>query len=308
MWDSRETLIVWNPSAGSTDRVEQIKASLQNSSQSQFLVTESRQDCIEQVKQACVGGIEAVIACGGDGTVNSVLEGIMRSEQDPVMGILPLGTGNDFSRSLGFQMDPSVALEQLRSGEARRVDVIHYSSSDHEGWYLNMLTGGNTGIYMDHLTDEIKRRWGPLSYLRGVIERVQDLQVFQIEVSLDDQPPQTFTALNVFLANGRMSGGGMSVCPEAQYDDGAIDLIVIQDGLPVEIASLSTEYFVADYLSHDLVTHLKARSVVIEADPPLPLTADGDRIGETSLRADVLPRAISMLIPADTRSDAHVVK
>lgn len=299
MLERLETVVVWNPSAGSTDRSESIKQALQSSSHCRFLETESRKDCIEQVKQSCLEGIEAVIACGGDGTVNSVIEGIMRSEREPVMGILPLGTGNDFARSLGFQMNPTVAWRQLESGEPQRVDVIHYSSSIQEGWYLNMLTGGNTGVYMDHLTAEVKRRWGPFCYLRGVIELVHDLQVFQIEITTDDRPPQSFSALNVFLANGRMSGGGLSVCPKARYDDGEIDLIVIQDGLPVEIASLSTDYLVSDYLQHGLVTHLKARSVVIESDPPLPITADGDRIGETTLRVDVLPQALSMIIPAD---------
>jgi diacylglycerol kinase (ATP) len=299
MFESRETLVLWNPSAGSADPAGRLKSQLENAPNVRLLKTESRENCIERTQQACEDGFEVVIAGGGDGTVNAVVEGIMRSEEHPVMGILPLGTGNDFARSLGLKMNPAAALEQLNSAGIHPVDVMKYASSRKEGWYLNMLTGGNTGVYMDHMTEEIKRRWGPFSYMRGVIEVIQELVAFDVEVFLDDLPPRSYHTLNLFLANGRMSGGGMTVCPNASYDDGTIDVIVIREGLPGEIASLTTEYFLRDYLNHDLVEHLKAERVRIESDPPMPLTADGDRIGETPLLVEVLPGTLPMLVPAN---------
>ena len=191
---------------------------------------------IEQVEEACRSGVEKLIVAGGDGTVSSAIQGVMESDGlRPNLKILPLGTGNDFARSLGINPDPEIACREWKASQCRAVDVVRFTNSEETRWYANMLTGGNTGLYMDHMTEEIKQRWGPFCYLRGVIDVLKNLEVFQMTVEMEGQRTFSCKALNVFLANGGNSGGGLTVSPHAQVDDGLIDLVLVREGEPEKL-------------------------------------------------------------------------
>lgn len=293
--DEGRIVIIWNPSAGSRDRSEQVHSRLTSMSNVVIVQPPSREETIETA--ASVESAALIVAAGGDGTVNAVLEGTMARSPRPALGIVPLGSGNDLARSLGIPLDPDDALDVLAAGCRREIDVVRLSAADGCRWYANMLTGGNTGRYLERMTDETKQRWGPLCYLRGVIDVVSDLQVFQVSVQCEDSPPETFEALNLFVANGRMSGGGLVVSPDAKLDDGLADLIVVRDGDPGDIAGLTASYLTAAYLDHDLVEFRRARRIAIEADPPMPLTADGEVIGTTPGVLEIEPRSLVVVAP-----------
>ena len=169
-----------------------------------------RSAAIREAMRAARDGVELVVAAGGDGTVNSVVDALMSSDRRPALGILPLGTGNDLARMLGLPLAPDAALDTLRTADVVAIDAVESTSSTETRWFANMLTGGNTGRYLRRMSDEVKRQWGPFCYLRGVVDVVRDLQVYQIRVTCDHGPPETFEALNVFVANGRNSGGGLT--------------------------------------------------------------------------------------------------
>ncbi|MBD3672052.1 MAG: diacylglycerol kinase family lipid kinase [Planctomycetaceae bacterium] len=298
MYADDETLVLWNPSAGSIQKAGDLRARLEEENHWRLYESKDREDAIECVREACEAGVSRLIVAGGDGTINSAVEGMMRSdEHQTILGILPLGTGNDFARSLGISLKPRIALSQLLESRSRPVDLVHLTSSSGERYFANMLTAGNTGVYMDHLTEEIKHRWGPFSYLRGVIDILQHLKVFEIEVTLADGREIACEALNVFVANGKMSGGGLNVCSQAKLDDGLIDLIIVRNGQTQQIASLTSNYLISDFLEHELIEYHQATSLRVDSRPPFPVTVDGDRFGSSPLEATVVHGRIQVLSP-----------
>jgi diacylglycerol kinase (ATP) len=113
-------------------------------------------------------------------------------------------------------------------------------------------------------------------------------------------PPETFTAWNFLVANGRFAGG-IEVAPGADTTDGQLDLIIIQDGTPLEIAQLATGLIQRSYRQHELVVHRRVRQVSIRTSPPVPAVADGETLASQRLEFSVLPLAVRVVTgPGDT--------
>lgn len=298
MSGGEQIAVIWNPSTASAERAAAALEELRR--WPEVVIERPREaDSVREVISRRRGAGGMVVAAGGDGTVSVVAGALLDSGFSGRFGVLPLGTGNDFARSLEIPFEPAASVATLFHGREREIDAVAVQTSGHRGWYVNMLTGGNTGRYLEAMTSELKERWGPLCYLRGILDVAQNLETFDIRLSVDESPPESLQALNLFLANGRTSGGGLSVSPRAELDDGLVDVVVIRDGEPGEIVGLTAEYLLSDYLEHDLVEFRRGRRVRIESATPLPLTADGDSIGETPVEVEVRPRALRVLVPGE---------
>lgn len=297
MLGSARCVVLWNPSAGSAEQARDVREELERIPHLSIEEPQGREASIQASVRAAERGVEVIVAAGGDGTVNSVISGIVKSGRDPVLGVLPVGTGNDFSRALGMPLEPFEAVQALTAGTLGRMDIAYATSTQGTHLFANMVTAGNTGRYLREMTTEVKSRWGPLCYLRGVIDVLRDLEVYRVQIACDGRPPEMFDVLNIFVANGRYSGGGLAVSPDAAFDDGQLDLVIVKDGDAIDIASLTTEYVIADYLQHDLVEFRRAAHVEITAQPQMPATADGEEIGETPLSIRVEPQRLRVLLP-----------
>jgi diacylglycerol kinase (ATP) len=175
------------------------------------------------------------------------------------------------------------------------MDVIRARFPDVERNIANMVTAGNSGHYAQMLTEEQKRAWGPLCYLRGVLDVLQDLQVYEIECRFDGGPPEHFEVINIFVANGRTSGGGIPVAPEANLSDGLMDVVLIRKGTPLQLASLTADFLFTSFLINELVVWRKCRSVEIASVHPLPFSADGDVLGYAPGKFIVRPGAVRVV-------------
>jgi diacylglycerol kinase (ATP) len=162
----------------------------------------------------------------------------------------------------------------------------------------NMVTAGNSGKYIEVLTDELKQRWGALCYLRGAVDILEELEVFRIQLAIDDEPPFEIEALNLFFANGKTSGGGMTVCADACLSDGLFDLLVIRDGTGLDLATLTVDYLISDVRDSDLVFHRKCRRATISCDSGIPLSADGDPEKSHQFTIAIRPAAIQVVAGA----------
>lgn len=296
-----EHVIIWNGAAGSSGEPDAFEHLVHRIPHARLVTAEDAESTQREIARACADGAASIVAAGGDGTINMVVRQLMRHAQRPALGIIPLGTGNDFARNLKIPLVTEEAVVVLEQGHSRPVDAVRMTSSEGQGWYANMLTGGNTGLYMNQLTDEIKQRWGPLCYLRGVVDVMRNLEVFDVEVQCDEEPAERLQALNIFAANGPMTGAGLMVAPHARLDDGQIDLVIVKDGETLDIASLAATYVLSEFLDHDLIELRRCSKLRISSRPALPLTADGDVIGETPLEIEVVKHALRVIVPSESQ-------
>lgn len=187
----------------------------------------------ELARAAAAEGFETVVAAGGDGTVNEVVNGLAAAaaagEGRACLGILPLGTGNDLVRLLGIPADLEEAVAALRLGACRRLDLGEMRTGDESRFFLNVAAGGFSGEVDKALTPEIKRSWGPLAYLRAATEVLRDLEVYRVRIRFDGDETVELAALNVVVANGRFAGGGVPIAPRAHPCDGLLEVVVIPE-------------------------------------------------------------------------------
>ena len=264
----------------------------------------SPEDTIAAAADAAHAGVEVVAAAGGDGTVHLVANGLMEAgstaQTRPVLGVLPLGTGNDFARTLGLPIgvDPITALDTLRRADRRTLDVIrvtHEGDEDRTGVAINVCAGGFSGAVDEALTSEMKEAWGPLAYLVGAVKTLPDLTDYDTRVAWDGGPEEPLAALNVVVANGRTAGGGTLVAPRADPSDGLLDVVVVEAGADaVRLAAAIGAG--SDYLDVEGVTHNRVRSVRIRSTPGMWFNVDGELRTNAPVTFEAVPGALRVCI------------
>ena len=264
-------------------------------------------------RRAHADGVERVVAVGGDGTVHLVVNGLMQlgAAERPALCVLPMGTGNDLARTLGFDPDeaPSTLVTRLRDVELRPLDVLRAEAGGETRYIANALTGGFSGLLHDALTDAQKARWGPFAYLMSAVETLPDLEPYRVAVAWDGGPEEAMTVLNVAIANGRTAGGNGPVAPRASLEDGLVDVVLVRDASGPDLARLATRALAAhgggpDYLDDPLVVFNQVRSVRFASEPGLPLIVDGEPWHDTPLQVTVEPGALRVGVGPDYRAEA----
>lgn len=177
-----------------------------------------------RVRSAVARGCDPIVVAGGDGTVNLVINGMVGSQA--ALGVVPCGSANDFARSVGLPLEIEAALEVIHSGDRRRLDV---------GWvngqhFLNVASLGMGAEIAQHISPERKRRWGRWAYLVEVVARIRGRQVVPLRVCMADVC-ETLEAYQVTIANGSCFGGGFRVSNEATFEDGLLDVVLVEPGL-----------------------------------------------------------------------------
>lgn len=289
--------VIWNEHSGSAERAQTVRRRLERTPRTTVSRLNGSQTPRELARQAAESGAHCVVVAGGDGTVKAVVEGLMDAACDTILGVIPLGTGNDFCRNAGIPLDPDQACELLHTGVAQPTDVIRGQTPTQTFHYINMATGGNSGLHTDVITDDLKQFWGPLTYVRGVVNALTDLHAWHVQLVIDGEtlPPERI--LNVFLANGRVSGGGLPVAPDAKLDDGLVDVIVVRDCSPVDMAALATQYVLSDYRNNEHIVFRQAKVVSIHAEPPLTISVDGDVVTDQPTTFRVIAGGVKVIRP-----------
>lgn len=184
-----------------------------------------------------------VVAVGGDGTVQGVVRAL-GADADTVLGIVPVGTGNDFARALDLPLDAEGAVEVIRRGRTRVVDLLSMvRDGGASQLVVNAVTIGLSGAIHTELDDETKARWGRFAYLRAALRAATDLDPFPATLEVADAPEDEMRELwsgdllHVSLANGPNAGGGVPIAPGAEIDDGRLDVCGVAEATTWEIGS-----------------------------------------------------------------------
>ena len=126
----------------------------------------------------------------------------------------PLGTGNDFARSIGLPANIDECIELIAQGRTKAIDLVRVTS-DQVRYFVNVSTGGFSGLVDEKLTPEIKKSWGPLAYLRGAAAALPELRAYKTKIIFDETEEMEIALHNVIIGNGRYVAGGIPVTPEA---------------------------------------------------------------------------------------------
>jgi diacylglycerol kinase (ATP) len=262
-----------------------------------WIQTEGPEDAIGAAEEWSEG---LLIVAGGDGTVNDVVNGLGRAgfPEGVTLGILPAGTGNDLAATLCIPEDPELAEDVIRQNRMRTLDVARVRSEGiGERFFVNVATGG-LGAEISSVNDEeLKKRWGKLSYLRASLEVARDFEVRELTLYLDGEGHQV-EAVNVAVGNCRYTGGGWPATPKANPEDGLLDVVVIETLGAGELFNLAPAVLAeSSYLDKEGVLFVRAKEIRIETQPPgLEFTADGEVIGNEPAQFSVLPQTLKVIV------------
>lgn len=267
---------------------------------------------VELAERAATSGRSLIIACGGDGTINEVANGILNSGVDTELGILPSGTGGDFRRTLGIPRQNREAAASLRTGTTRRIDVGKVTFTDHAGstvsrYFLNVSSVGLAADVIRRVKSAKAFDWLPVESFRGranfavsALQEVMDLDPFLVKVKFDDGEEHTLQTIAFCVANSRFFGGGMMIAPEAKVNDGLLDVINIGDIGTAKILLNALSIYRGTHQSLPEVKGRTARTIEVssaERFGTFLLETDGELPGKLPARYEVIPNAIRMRVP-----------
>lgn len=233
---------------------------------------------------------DLVVAAGGDGTLSSVANAIFRSGSDAVMAVLPLGTCNDFAKTVGVSTDLEDAIKVAVDGKVKRIDLIR--SGDRT--ILNQANGGLSGEIAQEVEEQTGKK-GVLSYWRASIEVLRDLPRYNVTLSLDGEAVH-LRLLNLTVANARYSGGGIPLAPLAQLDDGLMDIVGIKDQQLLSLAPVLPRILTGSHLDSEAVFYKQASSVEIHSEPVMPFSVDGELDEFRTERFEVVREALAIKV------------
>src|SRR5881394_4217686 len=177
--------IILNPTAGGVDDLDVVMAQLRRLPDAEIRLTGRRSSAARFARTALRKGCELIIAAGGDGTLNEVINGIGENLGEARVGLIPLGTGNDFARTIEVPTDLATAIDLIVTGETRAVDLVRVTS-DEVRYFANVSAGGFSGLVDEKLTPKMKKTWGPLAYLRGAAATLSELRAYRTTLAFDN--------------------------------------------------------------------------------------------------------------------------
>ena len=271
--------------------------------QGETLVSERPGHLAELADEAAAAGATAIVVVGGDGTVHEVVDGLARAgASDRVeLGLIPFGTGRDFARSLRIPRRLDDALEVVRGGRVRTVDIgrATYASDNGEAvaHFANFAGAGISGAIADRANRTTKAFGGRLSFIWATLAVFTRWQPTEMTVEIDGERRQVLL-LEALAMNGDYTAGGMWVAPEASLEDGTFDVVLIGDFSKAEFTTTFPKIYRGTHVSHAKVEIVRARELRVDAPSPLPIVLDGEQPGTTPVRFEVVPGALRVRVPA----------
>lgn len=290
----RALLLIGKPELTGLDAVEALRARLRD--QSTRVREMTLKQWLDGADGSAGGETDLVVAVGGDGTVRTAAEAAYAAGAR--LAILPTGTANDLARTLDLPLRPERAVELLDTGRWRRIDLGRCNGQI----FCNVASLGLSAKVAQRLTGERKKRWGPLAYAREMMDSLRTFRSLRVALDLDGVR-RHYRALQVGIASGVTQGGGTRVAPGARIDDGRFQVYVVE---PQPLPRLLAMALSLKLGAHDLWdgAHFHAaRRVRVAARGAHEVNIDGDLLTRTPIEAEILPGAIEVLVPAETRED-----
>lgn len=266
-----------------------------------LLRTEGRGDATRFAKEALEEGRRFVVAVGGDGTVNEVVNGMLNEDGTPVregavLGVVAAGSGCDFVRTFGLPGDATRAGAHLAGDNTYPLDVgrVRYTTPDGErGRYFVNIAETGLGAAVAARAERMSPRLGQAKYFVGFWLTLPRFAMATVRVQADRKTYEG-PAFLVVVGNGQYYGGGMKVSPRSYPGDGVLDVLVFK-GPKSDAFTMIPRIYRGEHIPNDHVEEFRVRTrLSVDADRPLPIEADGEVLGTTSATFEVLPQPLEM--------------
>ncbi|MEO6951944.1 MAG: diacylglycerol kinase family protein [Polyangia bacterium] len=271
--------------------------------------TEAAGDGERLTRQAITEGAATVIAVGGDGSINDVVNGFFDA-RDPArrcktaLGVIPLGTGGDFIRSIGVPRDPVLAARALAAAAPRLIDVGRIHLTGHDGepktrYFINVASFGIAGLVDKYVNASKKSLPGTLAFALATLRAGLAYKNSPVRIRVDDGEWKTGPVYNVSLANARFFGGGMKVAPEALLHDGLLELVRFGDMGLWDLIRDGRDLYSGRHVDLAEVSTGKVRSLDAESldGREVLLDVDGEQPGRLPARFEIVPAALLLRAP-----------
>lgn len=300
--------LVVNPAAGkndATDYVEALGARLRDAfGPVRVVATTGPGEAARAAREAAAAGARTLFVAGGDGTVNEVVNGLCEggaSAPRPALGIIPLGTGNDFARSFGVEGAPLDALEGLLEAETHEVDLGLVNGRV----FLNVSAGGLAAETSEAVSSELKTFAGRFAYVLGGVRAYIEHESFDVRYrsSTGGKTLRGRERVSLFaVCNAPTFGGGRVIAPGAKADDGLLEVCLVREAPPFEFAALLAKLAEGKHVDDPHVLWLRARRLELFFDRMTKINADGESFEARAATYSVLPRALRVLAPRAARA------
>jgi diacylglycerol kinase (ATP) len=260
-----------------------------------IVITTEEGDAASAARDAVLSGYDYLFVGGGDGTLNEVLNGIGAVPggfDAVVLGIVPLGTGNDFATALGYPADVTAAVDSLLDAPAACVDIGQLN----DRYFINVSAGGFIAEVSDAVSPQLKTIAGRLAYVIGGASVV--LEHEPLGVRVDSSVHSTSMSINMFaVCNSRLIGGGRLIAPDARVDDGLLDVYLVEAMSKLDFLGLLARLSDGEHVSDESVTYFRAAELDLQFDRSVKVNTDGQVLDTHRCHYQVLPGALRVLRP-----------
>ena len=304
--DSGQPLVIVNPRSGgglSEARWARVRGALADGlGELESAFTTAPRDATEIARREAAAGRRLIVALGGDGTISEVADGVLAAGAGATteIGLIPRGTGGDFRRTLELPKEIAAAAAHIRQATARLVDAgrVRYRAADGaEGvrHFVNVASFGFSSAVARRANASTKRFGGKMAFLGATVRELFTHDHHDVWLTIDGRERRQLRVMMAAVGNGRFFGGGMKICPDAQLDDGALDLVSVGDMTRMEVIANLGKLFAGTHLeleqvTHARITHLHAEPV--EPDISIPVELDGETPGHLPATFEILPGAL----------------
>lgn len=307
---SRSYFVIFNPMA-SRGRAARSRDEIANAfraagARCTMMPTERRGHGEELALQAVRDGWGAVVAVGGDGIVHEVANGLMHAAGDgPTipMGVIPVGSGNDFSKMLGIRAHrPADAVRQILSAGVRQVDIGRVTRQEAQSappgiWYFTNGVGVGFDAQVAQHASRIQKLRGAAIYGWAIVKTLSQLRSPSIRVVVDGDVVADAPLILTTISNGPCHGGSFWLCPGARVDDGQLDVLIADARTLPGLLRLLPLVLFGKHLGQKGVRLLRGASVHLSSDERLPIHADGEIVADwvREMEIEILPGRLTVL-------------
>lgn len=270
--------------------------------------TEGPRHATELTRDAIRGGSNMIVALGGDGTINEVVNGFFEGgklvREGVALGIIGGGTGGDFIKTLGIPRGVPEAAAVLAEGRTIVCDAGRIRCTDHDGteiehYFINIADFGLGGLAVEKVNNTTKIFGSFLTFFIGIARAAFSYRNQPVEITIDGERVGERRIMTVVIANGQCFAGGMRMAKEAVPDDGLFEMLVIGDLGILEGALLMPRMYRGDILDHPKVERFKGRVLAATSDRRVLLDVDGEQVGRLPATFELIPSCIPVKVPGN---------